>query len=110
MARGRSAVAAICPASNCGKQFYPWRLRKRIGPATCSVKCARKITGLSQRGKALTAAIAGRKQHAARRLETLCMGQFGPFTDRERLIFLRGFQAGYDRAYPLTWRKNGQAA
>lgn len=109
MARGRSKTTAICPVQTCRRQFYPW-LRKRTGVPTCSVRCARQMTGLSQRGKQLTAATAGRKQHARRRLEALCMGEFGPFTDRERLIFLRGFQAGYDRAYPKTWRKQGAAA
>ncbi len=56
------------------------------------------------------AAIAGRKAHAKARLEALCGREFGPFSAREAKIFVRGFRAGYDRAYPKTWRRRQAGA
>lgn len=99
--RGRLKVKTYCPV--CQRLFFPWH-RKRTGRPACSVKCARTLTGRAQLGKPLTAASLGRKNQAARRLEALCQGEFGTFTDRERLIFVRAFRAGYDRGYPQSWR------
>lgn len=97
MSRGRSKTLVTC--SECPTVFHPW-LKPRIGPPTCSITCARALTGRAQRGKPMTIATAGRKAHAKARLESLCANEFGPFSEREARIFTRAFQAGYDRGYP----------
>ncbi len=94
MPRLRIAVTcAICPV-----QFFPW-CRKRVGAPTCSVRCARILTGRLQRGRVMTAALAGKARKLAD--EATYVGQrFGsPLTAREVAIYRYGVSVGVDRGY-----------
>ena len=103
--RAKTAVTcAMCPTV-----FYPW-YRKRVLPPTCSIKCARAQTGRLQRGRPMTAALAGLA--AKRENEAEAVGRrFGAkLTPREVAIYRYGISVGVDREYRRVTGRKSEAA
>lgn len=92
----RLATAVTC--AMCPNVFHPW-CRQRQGLPTCSIKCARAMTGAAQRGKPMLKALEAKA--LARLDEAVAVGRrFGAMlTTRELAIYRYGIQVGQDRGY-----------
>lgn len=96
MAARRLATETCC--CMCPTVFRPW-CRKRQGLPTCSIKCARAMTGRAQRGYPMKSCLSALAQKRAD--EAAAVGQrFGSrLTPREVAIYRYGINVGIDREY-----------
>lgn len=96
MARLTTKVTcAMCPT-----EFFPWH-RTRGGRPTCSIKCARALTSIAQRGKPMVAAMAAQAKARANVAEEVGRRFGAKLTPREVAIYHHGVRAGKQFTYRL---------
>jgi hypothetical protein len=95
-----------CP--QCEDLFTPKDQHGR-NQVCCGSKCSHAWQHKTQRGRRLTAAIAGKKRKRRERLQGRLRQQFGVLTEREVELYRVGYDEGYTRGYNAAYHKRRTA-